>query len=61
MRESVKEWKEQFKPEYLSHVESLHNKHLDKMPHTKTPEFDKWLDEEFKLLLRLECIQGEIR
>lgn len=61
MREAVGEWKEQFRPEHLSRVERLLKEHYRKIPPTKTPEFSKWLDEEYELLLRRECIRGEIR
>jgi 5-methylcytosine-specific restriction endonuclease McrA len=60
MRKSVGEWKEQFKPEYLSHVERLRKEHYRKMPHTRTTEFHKWLAEDYELQLRWECIRGEI-
>lgn len=59
MRESVREWKEQFRPKYLKHVESLLSEHSAKIPQTNTPEFDNWANEECKLLLRLECIRRE--
>lgn len=60
MRDKVGLWKEQFRPELLSEVERIKERHLRGMPDTKSEQFAKWLDEEYRLLLRIECINGEL-
>ncbi len=59
MRESVDEWKAQFRPKDLKRVEGLLEEHLRSMPDTRTGEFNEWVAEDYRLRLRLECIRGE--